>query len=68
MHIRASVSVLMAAISNPSSCLSALARVTGVTPHKALCAVSHGLSQFNSPIHPIKGHLTKPLHQSPPSP
>ena len=40
VHIRASVSVLIAAISNPSSCLAALARATGVTPHKALCAVS----------------------------
>ena len=38
MHIRPSVSVLMVAISNPSSCLSALARARGVTPHKGMCA------------------------------
>ena len=30
----------MVAISNPSSCLSALAPARGVAPHKALCAVS----------------------------
>ena len=40
VHIHASVSVLMVAISNPSSCLAARARTRGVAPPTALCAVS----------------------------